>query len=157
MFRGGQLSVTSLAFSPNGRTIISTSLDGMIRIWSLRDGSSRQTLVTTGYTDLRVTFSPIGRYIAAGTGDGVLCILDSRTQELIKRWEGHQNDMSSPVFTPDGKGLLSSSFDGTVKYWDMRSLGEARGTSTAENFVTLIRQFGGHPVSKSDFHLLLHC
>jgi WD40 repeat protein len=151
MFRGGGgLSVTSLGFLPNGRTVISTSLDGMIRFWNLRDGSSRQTLVTTGYTDLRVTFSPIGKYIAAGTGDGVLCILDSRTQELVKRWEGHQNDISSPVFTPDGNGILSSSFDGIVKYWDVRP-----GTFTEENSVTLIRQFGGHPVRESDLHLLL--
>jgi WD40 repeat protein len=143
---GDQLTVTSLDFSPNGRIVVSASLDGTVRIWSLRDGSSKQALVTTGYTDLRVTFSPIGGYVAAGTGDGVLCILDTRSRELVKRWEGHQNDVSSLAYMPDGNGLLSSSFDGTVKHWDVSSLRAAQKRRTAKNSVALICQFGGHPV-----------
>ena len=150
MFKGDQGMVTSLSFSPNGRTLLSASLDGTIRIWSVRDGSSKKTLVTTGYTDLRVALSPCGRYVAGGTGDGVLCILDFRTHQVVKRWEGHLNDVSSLVFIPNGKGLLSSSFDGTVRYWDVSSLGDTQPTSRRDtmNSVTLIRQFGGDPVSQ---------
>ena len=142
--KGDLLSVASLEFSPDGRSLVSGSLDGIIRIWNIRDGSSKQILVTIGYTDLRVAFSPTGRHVSAGTGEGVLCIVDVRTQRQVKSWEGHQNDVSSLAFVPNGKGILSSSFDGTVKYWDVEDIFCTR--AIVKNSVPLIRQFGGYPV-----------
>lgn len=156
--KGDLLSVTSIEFSPNGRSLVSGSLDGILRIWNIRDGSSKQILVTIGYTDLRVAFSPTGRHVAAGTGDGVLCIVDVRTQRQVKRWEGHQNDVSSLGFVPNGKEILSSSFDGTVKIWDVSDIFPTEWRrGIVKNSVTLIREFGGYPVRFGVFfsHLLI--
>ena len=50
--------------------------------------------------------------------------------------------MTSVVFTPDGRELMSGSHDGTVDCWDMTSL----GTGSEQQSVPEIRGFSGHTV-----------
>ena len=116
-------------------------MDFSVRIWNLRDGSSKVMPVTatTSYF-LSVAFSPDGRYIAGGNLNRTLCIWDSRRQKLVAKWTGHKDSVRCIKFTPDGKGLMSGSDDGAVKFWDMTSLG-----SELQSFPN-IQKFLGHTV-----------
>ena len=80
--------VTSIAFSPDGRSLVSGSCDCSVCIWSIRDGSSKEFPVTDW--SLSVVFSPDGRYIAAGDVGHSLWIWDSRTRKLVANWTGHR-------------------------------------------------------------------
>ena len=124
MFRHSQI-VNSISFSPDGRFLVSASDDYSVRIWNLRDGSSKELPVTaSGFESfLSVVFSPDGRYIAAGDTTGLLRIWDSRTHQLVANWKGHSDYVWCVEFTPDGKWLMSGSGDTTVKCWDVSSLG----------------------------------
>ena len=62
------------------------------------------------------------QYIAAGTAGGMLRIWNVRTSQLVEKWSAHWNAVRSLVFTPDGKGLISCSRDGTWKCWDISFL-----------------------------------
>lgn len=44
--------------------------------------------------------------------------LDSTTATLLKVLDGHVNDIAQIEFTPDGKRLVSSSYDGKIKVWN---------------------------------------
>jgi len=46
-----------------------------------------------------------------------------RTGKLVTKWRRHSDLVASLVFTPDGKGLLSASWDKQVIHWDVASLG----------------------------------
>jgi len=46
-----------------------------------------------------------------------------RTGNLVANWRGHDKLVTSLVFTPDGKSLLSGSWDSQVKQWDISFLG----------------------------------
>ena len=117
----------------------------------MRDGSSRlipdsQSFFSTAALSLDA------RYVASGRVDKVT-IFQTRTAKLAQTWEGHTGLVRSVVFTPDGKGLLSSSYDKTVKYWDVSSLsmprnveGQGRSSETdGEKKAKLT--FLGHTVS----------
>ena len=152
VFKRHRNEVNSIAFSPDGRSLVSGSDDGSVRIWNIRDGSSKELPVTydAGYF-FSVVFSPDGRNIAAGNMEHSLWLWDSRTHKLVANWEGHSDSVWCVEFTPDGKGLISGSADKTVKYWDVSSLGIHEAISGKETVVPghslpLIRTFSGHTV-----------
>ena len=144
MFKRHTNEVNSISFSPDGRSLVSGSDDHFVRIWNIRDGSSKKLPVIDepGYF-LSVIFSPDGRYIAAGDWGHSIWIWDSRTHKLVADWRGHSNAVWCVEFTPDGKGLMSGGEDTTVKYWDVSSLGVH---VIPGNSFPLIRSFSGHTV-----------
>ena len=152
VFKRHMDEVNSIAFSPDGRSFVSGSDDNSVRIWNIRDGSSKRLPVTDeAVYFLSVVFRPDGRYIAAGDTRHSLCIWDSRTHKIVANWEGHSYYVWCLEFTPDGNGLMSGSADTTVKYWDVSSLGTHGAVSGRDAVVPgdsfpLIRSFSGHTV-----------
>lgn len=69
-----------------------------------------------------VCFSPDCQLVAACCGDSVVRIWDARSGQCLEILEGHQDDVHSIAFTPDGFGLISSSWDSTLKHWDLSPL-----------------------------------
>ena len=150
MFKRHRDEVNSIAFSPDGRFLVSASDDGSVRIWNIRDGSSNELPATDDHHwFFSVVFSPDGRYIAAGEAEYSLWIWDSRTHKLVANWIGG-HWVRCVKFTPDGKGLMSGSRDMTVKYWDVSSLGDGaasgREVVNPKHSFPLIRTFPGHTV-----------
>ena len=142
MLKGHNSIVYDVAFSPNGRSLVSASFDYSVRIWNIRDGSSKVLPATGSHRSfISVVFSPDGRYIAAGNYDNSLWIWDSRIHRLVAHWQGHTGAAWCTVFTPDGKGLISGSYDKTVKYWDVSLLGNRRGVSMG----TVVSEGHGFP------------
>jgi WD40 repeat protein len=81
-----------------------------------------------------VTFIGASRKLAAGNRNGQIYIWDLPEKpggELptpVRRLDGHTNEVTRLVATPDGKTLISVSYDHTIRYWDM----DAPATGTAE-------------------------
>ena len=146
MLKGQKDVVYDVTFSPNGRSLLSPSADRSVRIWNLRDGSSK-VLPVTGSPDyfMSVVFSPDGRYAAAGKYDGSLWIWDSRTHRLMAKWWGHTNSVWCTAFTGDGKRLMSGSYDKTVRCWDVSLLRNRQGVSTG----TVVNENDGFPEVRS--------
>jgi hypothetical protein len=68
---GHRWSVDSVAFSPDGRTVLSGSLDSTLKLWSL-EGELLRTFEGHGDRVASVAFSPDGRTLFAGLGNGML-------------------------------------------------------------------------------------
>jgi len=60
----------SAAFSPDGRRIVTTSMDNVVRVWDA--GSEGSPLVLRGHdnTVASASWSPDGKHIASASGDG---------------------------------------------------------------------------------------
>jgi WD40 repeat protein len=83
--------VWSVAYSPDGRHIISGSHDRTIRIWDA-ETSDAVGKPLKGHTDCvwSVTYSPDGRRIASGSSDSNIRIWDAETGDAVgKPLEGH--------------------------------------------------------------------
>jgi WD40 repeat protein len=88
-----QTSVTSVAFSADGKYIVSGSWDKTIRMWDAQTGK----LVSDpfeGHTNsvTSVAFSADGKYIVSGSWDKTIRMWDAQTGKLVSDpFEGHTN------------------------------------------------------------------
>ncbi|AKG22118.1 trypsin-like peptidase domain-containing protein [Calothrix sp. 336/3] len=113
--------VSSVAFSPDGQTLASGSLDNTIKIWNPKTGKLITTL--TGHSNWvsSVAFSPDGQTLASGSGDKTIKIWNPKTGKLITTLTGHSDSVYSVAFSPDGQTLATGSHDKTIKIWDPRT------------------------------------
>jgi hypothetical protein len=66
-------------------------------------------------------FSPNGRWLAVGRGPRIE-LRDAVNGNLVHVFDGHARNIMSLAFSPDGKRLVSSSYDTTMLVWDLASV-----------------------------------
>ena len=114
--------ITSVAFSPDSRTLASGSWDNTIRLWNIADGKPILTLI--GHTDrvLSVAFSPDGKTLASGSDDHTIRLWDVATGQQKDTLLGHTSGVTSLAFNPNRITYMLASaggWDNTVRLWDL--------------------------------------
>jgi len=122
--RGHTGPVTCVAFSPDGKRIVSSSDDLTIRVWDAETGQELFALKGHQLPVACVTFSPDGKRLASAGGDRpaeVACELkvwDVEKRTELLNLKGHRSVVDCIVYSPDGKRLATGSWDKTAKVWD---------------------------------------
>ncbi|KAI7976980.1 hypothetical protein EIK77_002376 [Talaromyces pinophilus] len=119
---GGHSSwVYSVAFSPDGQTVVSGSGDKTIKLWDAKTGSELQTLRGHLGRVFSVAFSPDSQTVASGSYDNTIKLWDAKTGSELQTLRGHSDWVRSVVFSRDGQIVASGSCDGTIKLWDAKT------------------------------------
>jgi RNA polymerase sigma factor (sigma-70 family) len=111
----------TLAVSPDGRLVVSTSMfSKQILVHELDTGRLVRTL-STPRGGGACAFSPDGRWLATGghEPDYSIRVWEVATGERIPLLIGHTGAVQSFLFAPDGRSLFSGSSDSTVLRWDL--------------------------------------
>ena len=110
--------VCSVAYSPDGKYIISGLSDKNIKMWDANTGECLKT-IKSGHTrevDI-LSYSPFGKYfISASSSTRPIKIWDVSTGKYIKILRG-QNSLESVIYSPDGKYIVSSTGLG-IQIWE---------------------------------------
>jgi hypothetical protein len=111
-----------VAFSADGRSLVSGSVDGVVRVWLLADGKEWQRSISAH--DGAVTaavFTPSGGQIASRGGDGTIKIWDSNTGALLHRFEVGKpaGGSCSLAVSPDGRLLAAGTVNREIKLWSL--------------------------------------
>jgi WD40 repeat protein len=117
--KGHSNFVSSVAFSPDGKTIASGSDDDTVRLWNLQ-GREIKTLLGHRREISSVAFSPDGKTIVTGSADKTVKLWNLQGQEIKTPKMKHNSDVTSVAFSPDGKMIATGSTDKTVKLWNLQ-------------------------------------
>ncbi|WP_375472719.1 NB-ARC domain-containing protein, partial [uncultured Nostoc sp.] len=115
------VSVSSVAFSPNGKLLATGDADGKTYLWQVDDGKLLFTCIGHSSWVKSVAFSPDGQTLASGSDDQTVKLWDVRDGKCLKTLQEHSNWVRSVAFSPDGQTLASGSEDQTVKLWNVHS------------------------------------
>ncbi len=113
---GHRDDVTSVAFNPDGSVVLTASRDHDARLWSSETGALTQVLRGHFGNVADASFSPDGRWIlTAGPATVLLWQPGVREPILPYGFGGHKPPLTSAVFDPTNRFVLSASADGTVR------------------------------------------
>jgi WD40 repeat protein/tetratricopeptide (TPR) repeat protein/tRNA A-37 threonylcarbamoyl transferase component Bud32 len=119
--------VTSAAFGPGGRTVLTGDINGAARLWDPAEKKVLGTPVAHGSWIAAVAYSPDGRLFGTGGKNGSVLVWNAATRRSLGRLQ-QQGGVTSLAFSLDGRVLAAGSEARTAQLWDTRT-GQALGTT----------------------------
>lgn len=111
----------SAAWSPDGKSILTGSLDGTLRIWDAQSGNKLRDILAHDNYLTRVAWSPAGDLLATGSDDDKAKLWDSQTGELLHILSGYQGDIVGLSWSPDSEEIAVVSLDSTTMVWNAKT------------------------------------
>jgi WD40 repeat protein/tRNA A-37 threonylcarbamoyl transferase component Bud32 len=128
--RPQSVTVTRVAFSPDGLHLATACKDGMIRLWNASSGELVRVFGGHDQAALGLAYHPSGSQIASSGQDSQIKVWDAATGALLRTLRGHEGAVYCVAYSSDGRRLASGDgyppwesaqhlrSRGIVKVWD---------------------------------------
>ncbi|NEP81410.1 MAG: WD40 repeat domain-containing protein [Okeania sp. SIO3B3] len=113
--------VYAVAISSDGKTLASSSYDGVIKIWNLTNGKLLHTINAHADAIGSLAISPDGKILASGSWDNRIKLWNIANGSPLQTLESHTDDVKAIAISSDGKILASGSYDGVIKIWNLNT------------------------------------
>jgi eukaryotic-like serine/threonine-protein kinase len=113
--------VKSAQFSPDGKRIVTASVDGTARVWDARSGQPLTEPLRHGDWVYSAQFSPDGKRIVTASADNTARVWDAQSGQPVTEPLLHTSEVDLAQFSPDGKKIATASHIGAVRVWDAQS------------------------------------
>ncbi|KAG7662339.1 SWD2 [[Candida] subhashii] len=135
-------SITSLDFDDSGQYLISAGIDKSIQLYDCHKGIHYKDIQSQKYGCHSARFTHLDlNCLYASTpnnpqeNDNAIRYLALSNNQYIRYFKGHKEQVSSIEVNPIHNTFLSSSFDGTVKHWDLKSSSSIGNIDIGQNSI----------------------
>jgi hypothetical protein len=132
-------SVWTVSVTSDGGRAVSGSSDNTLRVWDLESGRCLRTLEGHGRSISCVSVTPDGRCAVSASDDNTLRVWDLESGRCLRTLEsgqclrtlvGQGGSVNTASVTPDGRRVVSASYDKSLRMWDLES-GQCLGVFAA--------------------------
>ncbi len=151
VLKGHAEAAYAVAFTPDGRHVVTASFDKTLKVWDAATGKEGRTYGgPQGHQGLvlAVAVSPDGQTFASGGADNSARLWDFPSDTPARQF-AHNDSVNAVALTPDGKTLAGAGKDGGVRVWgaaDGKQLADLKGHAGAANGVAFV---GNGPILAS--------
>jgi WD40 repeat protein len=125
-FTGHEGGVKTIAYSPDGKFLLSGGEDQTLKLWDVASGKELRTFIGHRDAVTSVAFSPDGRLAVSGSSDSTLRLWEVASGHELQTTESLGWKVTSVAFSPDGKFVASAADDSQVKLWALPKLERMR-------------------------------
>ncbi len=136
--------MNAVAFSPNGRQVLTVSSDSTIRLWDPVTGKELRRIESYEASLNAVVFTPDGKAVLTGGLGATPRLWDAASGKELLRYVGHRAKVNSVAYSPDGSLIISGYDDETASLWDAKTGDE-------------IRKFVAHPDDDREIPYQVRC
>ncbi len=153
---GHRDDVLSVAFSRDGRQLLTASYDKSARLWDVATGREVRRFLGHNWWVWSAAFSPDESRIVTASQDGTAIVWSADTGRAGPPFTGHSGPVYAAAFSPDGQSVVSGGYDNRLLIWEPDKLKPfdfgavvAGGTNPPPTF----RSLEGHtaPIRTVDF------
>ncbi|TPX38216.1 hypothetical protein SmJEL517_g00415 [Synchytrium microbalum] len=118
--KGHSKSIIDICTDTLNRTVISASIDNKIIIWDFEKATILQTIAMDASISC-MSLHKSSNLLAIACDDLCVRVMDVETFKIVREYSGHRNRITDLTFAPDGRWVVTSSLDGTIRTWDVVS------------------------------------
>ena len=117
MLPGHRGGATTVGFTEDGRSIVTSGADGMLRIWNAATGAALRAIPLDAGAPTAAAIE--GRRALTGHPDGRLMLWDIDTGGRLATFKRADSPITAVAISPDGQRLLATGRDATLASWDL--------------------------------------
>lgn len=117
--QGHGKTVNSIAYSPDGKYLVSGSSDNTVKLW---DASSGQMITSINADQKEVTavcYSSDAKYVGSVGLNGTVKIWSAQSGNSIASFVDFKNALKTVVFSPDAKYIAAGGDNNIIMIWDI--------------------------------------
>jgi WD40 repeat protein len=116
---GHKHPILCMSVSPNAEYLALGSWDGYLSMWNMSTGAKEAMIDLDNASAYSLSFSPDGLYLAVGRLNKTLELYEPDSKKLVRGFVGHSDIVSCIAFGPEKYKMLSASWDGSARIWDI--------------------------------------
>ncbi|HEY1375412.1 MAG TPA: WD40 repeat domain-containing protein, partial [Gemmataceae bacterium] len=118
-FVGHQGPIEAVAFTPDGKRLVTVGQDKTGRVWEVATGKELKRLEGHNSSVRCVAVLPDGRRAVTASADKTIRLWDLDTGKELKKFAGHTAGLWAVACDRDGRRLLTAGMDHVIRLWDV--------------------------------------
>src|SRR5260221_32757 len=118
------MAADGIAWSPNGKYLLAAFESHKTYIWDMTADAKKDpfTIDQTGRTPI-FSWSPDSQYVVSIRGDDnerqmLIWNIKGARRQAVFQDGGNKDKIGAVLWSPDGKLIVTSDYDGTIRFWD---------------------------------------